>query len=52
MDILVHLSNKFVSYDDAVFIDDIIFNYKYDIDKTKESSDEIVTLLLKSCDLY
>lgn len=45
-------SNKFVAYDDAAYIEDIIFSSKYEIDKTKENSGEIVTLLLKSRDLY
>ena len=45
-------SNKFVAYDDAVYIEDITFSSKYEIDKTKENSGEIITLLLKSRDLY
>ena len=40
--------NKFVVYDDFVYVEDIIFNSKYDIDKNKENYCAIVTIMLTS----
>ena len=42
--------DKFVVYDDSVFVENIIFNSKYYIDKSKEISGVIVTILLSSRD--
>lgn len=41
----------FTAYDDVAILKDITFNSKYEIDKTKDNSGEIVTLTFKSKDM-
>ena len=44
-------SDIFTAYDDVAILKDITFSSKYEIDKTKDNSGEIVTLTFKSKDM-